>query len=79
MNNLERDAAQLKRLKLKLAINKRLSRWGRIYATALTYQVKCTDRELFNEVVEEMAAEGLLRKEIGPNRAVTLVRVCPEN
>jgi hypothetical protein len=73
--NLHDDELQLERLKLKLAINKYLKKWGKQYAVTLKQQLRCDKAELFNEMVDELAAEGLLVKETGRNGGLILVRI----
>jgi hypothetical protein len=71
--SLEQDAMQLRRLKLKLAVNRKLANRRKMWANDCRLQVRCNDRELFASVVEEMVAEGLVTKEIGRNGALSLV------
>ncbi len=59
MSNLLNDELQLERLKLKLAINKYLKKWCKQYAVTLKQQLRCDKPELFNEIVDELAAEGV--------------------
>jgi len=75
MSNVLNDALQLERLKLKLAINKYLERWGKQYAMTLKQQVRCDNLALFLEMVEQLAAEGLLAKETGRNGGLILARI----
>jgi hypothetical protein len=70
--SLQDDEIQLKRLKLKLAINKQLRQWGRYYTNALRLQMRF-DEDLYASVVDEMEREGMLLKEQGRNGAVILV------
>jgi hypothetical protein len=67
------DELQLKRLKLKLAINKYLLKWGKEYSSHLFHTLRAGDLTLFNTIVDEMAAEGMLTKQTGPQSAVILV------
>ncbi len=73
MSNLLNDEIQLERLKLKLAINKYLRKWGKEYANTLGHKTRCDNLELFTAVVEEMYAAGMLTKELGHNSALILV------
>jgi hypothetical protein len=75
MSNLHDDELQLVRLKLKLAINKYLKKWNKQYAVTLKQQLRCDKLELFNEMVDELAAEGMLVKETGRNGGLILVRI----
>ncbi len=70
--SLHDDERQLKRLKLKLAINRYLLKWGRQYANQLRLQMRF-DEDLYTSVVDEMFAEGMLTKAAGRNGAVILV------
>ncbi len=64
-----------KRLKLKLAINKYLHKWGKDYANQAFHVIKSCggDLEFFNSVVAEMESEGMLSRETGKAGAVILV------
>ena len=73
MNKLQTDQAQFERLKLKLAINKYLFKWGKDYAVQVHNKNPWASDELFNSVVEEMAAEKMLLKETGRNGGLILV------
>ena len=74
MNNLQNDELQLKRLKLKLGINRLLNKWGRAYASNLACQLQATDDlDFYNSVVDEMEAQGMLKREIGGRGALILV------
>jgi hypothetical protein len=73
--NLHDDELQLERLKLKLAINKYLKKWSKQYAVTLKQQLRCDKPELFNEMVDELAAEGMLVKETGRNGGLIVVRI----
>jgi hypothetical protein len=75
MSDLSNDALQLERLKLKLAINKYLERWGKQYAMTLKQKLRCDNLALFIEIVEQLAAEGLLAKETGRNGGLILERI----
>jgi hypothetical protein len=79
MSNLLNDEIQLERLKLKLAINKYLKKWSKQYAVTLKQQLRCDKPELFNEMVDELAAEGMLVKETGRNGGLILVRIAMGN
>lgn len=74
MSNLQNDALQLERLKLKLAINRYLRSWGKQYAVTIGHKLRCDNLELFSAVVDEMESEGLLTKETGRNGALIIVR-----
>ncbi len=63
----------LKQLKLKLAINKYLCKWGKDYATQVFQVVHCTDIALYHSVVDGMEREGMLTKERGKQGASILV------
>jgi len=71
--NLHDDEIQLKRLKLKRAINRHLKKWGKEYASQLYAQLRCDDPTFFNSVLDEMCADGILTKEDGRNGALILV------
>jgi hypothetical protein len=71
--SLHDDEIQLKRLKLKLAINKYLLKWGKEYSSHLFYTLRAGDLTVFNAVVDEMEREGMLTKQTGPQSAVILV------
>jgi hypothetical protein len=71
--SLHDDEIQLKRLKLKLAINRHLKRWGKDYANVICHQLRCDDPTFFNSVLGEMCADGMLTKEDGRNGALILV------
>ncbi len=75
MSNLPNDELQLERLKLKLAINRYLKKWSKQYAVTLKQQLRCDKPELFNEMVDELAAEGMLVKETGRNGGLILSRI----
>ena len=75
MSNLRSDEFQLERLKLKLAIKKYLKKWSKQYAVTLRQQLRCDKPELFHEIVDELAAEGMLVKETGRNGGLILVRI----
>jgi len=79
MSNLLNDELQLERLRLKLAINKYLKKWSKQYAVTLKQQLRCDKTELFNEIVDDLAAEGMLVKETGRNGGLILVRIAAEN
>jgi hypothetical protein len=79
MSNLHDDELQLERLKLKLAINKYLKKWGKQYAVTLKQQLRCDKPELFNQIVDELAEEGMLVKETGRNGGLILARIAVEN
>jgi hypothetical protein len=79
MSNLLNDELQLERLKLKLAINKYLKKWSKQYAVTLKQQLRCDKPELFNEMVDELAAEGMLAKETGRNGGLILARIAVGN
>jgi hypothetical protein len=71
--SLHDDEIQLRRLKLKLAINKYLLKWGKEYSSHLFYTLRAGDLTVFNAVVDEMGREGMLTKQTGPQSAVILV------
>ncbi|MBZ5687212.1 MAG: hypothetical protein LAP86_19495 [Acidobacteriia bacterium] len=71
--SLQDDVRQFERLKLKLQINKYLLKWGKEYSSHLFYTLRAGDLTFFNAVVDEMAAEGTLTKQTGPQSAVILV------
>ena len=71
--SLHDDEMQLKHLKLKLAINKYLLKWGKEYSSHLFYTLRAGDLTVYNAVVEEMEREGMLAKQTGPQSAVILV------
>lgn len=71
--SLHSDELLLKRLKLKLAINKYLLKWGKEYSSHLFYTLRAGDLTLYTAVVEEMTTEGMLTKQTGPQSAVILV------
>ena len=75
MSNLHDEELQLERLKLKLAIKKYLKKWGKQYAVTLKQQLRCDKPELFNEMVDELAADGMLVKETGRNGGAILARI----
>jgi len=77
--NLHDVELQLERLKLKLAINKYLKKWSKQYAVTLKQQLRCDKPELFDEMVDELAAEGMLVKETGRNGGLILVEIAVEN
>jgi hypothetical protein len=77
MTNLDSKQAQYEELKLMLAINKYLGKWGKQYAVQ-TRNIFNAPQELFDQVVDQMAADGLLRKETGRNGALILVHSLPE-
>ena len=79
MSNLLNYELQLERLKLKLAINKSLKKWGKQYAVTLKQQLRCDKPELFNEILDELAAEGMLAKETGRNGGLILLRIAVGN
>jgi uncharacterized protein YqgQ len=66
------DEIQLKRLRLKLAINKHLKRWGKDYANVIYHQLRCDDPTFFNSVLNEMCTDGMFTKEDGRNGALIL-------
>jgi hypothetical protein len=74
MSNLVKDQAQFERLKLKLAIIRHSRKRSKDFARAIYLRLYCQSQELFDSVVEELCAEGLLRKETGRNGALSLVR-----
>lgn len=71
--SLHDDEIQLKRLKLKLAINKYLLKWGKEYSSHLFYTLRAGDLTVYSAVVDEMEREGMLTKQTGPQSAVILV------
>ena len=71
--SLHDDEMQLKHLKLKLAINKYLLKWGKEYSSHLFYTLRASDLTVYNAVVDEMTAEGMVTKQTGPQNAVILV------
>lgn len=71
--SLHDDEIQLKRLKLKLAINKHLLKWGKEYSSHLFYALRAGDSTVFNSVVDEMEQQGMLTKQAGSQNAVILV------
>jgi hypothetical protein len=71
--SLRDDEIQLKRLKLKLSINRYLLKWGKQYANQLYFMLRCDDLEFYESVVAEMVVEGLLTKSLGSKGAVILV------
>jgi hypothetical protein len=79
MSNLHDDELQLERLKLKLAINKYLKKWSKQYAVTLKQQLRCDKPELFNEIVDQLAAGGMLVKETGRNGGLILLRTAVGN
>jgi len=79
MSDLRSDELRLERLKLKLAINKYLKKWSKQYAVTLKQQLRCDKPDLFNEIVDELAAEGTLVKETGRNGGLILVRIVVED
>ncbi len=62
-----------KQLKLKLAINKYLRKWGKDYANQVFHVLKCDDLVFFNSVLNEMESEGMFTRETGRGGAVILV------
>jgi|SRR5580698_3688906 hypothetical protein len=74
--NLQVEAEQLVRLKLKLGINRYLSAGrGERYLVAVANNFSTTaSKEIFDSVVGEMEREGLLRKVIGRQGGVILAR-----
>jgi hypothetical protein len=64
-----------RQLKLKLAINRYLCKWGKDYANQAFHVIKSSggDVGFFNSVVDEMEREGMLVKETGKAGAVILV------
>jgi hypothetical protein len=74
---LEQDVTQLRRLKLKLAVNRTLTKMLKMYASDLRCQLQCDDKELFISVVDELTAEGLLIKENGRSGALILMHATP--
>jgi hypothetical protein len=72
MNWIERDTIQLTKLKTKLAINRHMRKWHRDYASQIPSVLR-VDSALAAEVIEEMAAEGLLTKEISSRGALVIV------
>lgn len=71
--SLHDDELQLKRLKLKLAINKHLLKWGKEYASQLFYALRAGDLAVFDSVVDEMERERMLTKQPGQRNSVILV------
>jgi hypothetical protein len=71
--SLHEDEIQLKRLKLKLSINKYLLKWGKEYSSQLFHALRAVEPDLFDGVVEEMVSQGMLTKQTGPQNAVILV------
>jgi hypothetical protein len=71
--SLHDDEMQLKRLKLKLAINKYLLKWGKEYSSHLFYTLRAGDLAVYNSVVDEMERETMLTKQTGSQSAVILV------
>jgi hypothetical protein len=71
--SLHDDELQLKRLKLKLAINKHLLKWGKEYSSHLFHALRAGDLAVYNSVVDEMEREGMLNKQTGSQSAVILV------
>lgn len=71
--SLHDDEIQLKRLKLKLAINKQLRKQGKMYASQVFHFLRCGDPDFFAGVVEEMSLEGMLNKETSGHGALILV------
>jgi hypothetical protein len=78
-SNLQAEAEQLVRLKLKLGINRYLSAGrGERYLKAVEHNFSAiAPKEVFDSVVEEMEREGLLRKTTGAQHAVILARCTP--
>jgi hypothetical protein len=72
-HRLEKDAAQLQKLRVKLAINKHLFKWRRDYASQIPNVFVWAKPEAIAEVIEEMAAEDLLTKEISTRGALVIV------
>ncbi len=71
---MSNDAVLLQRLTIKLAINKRLFQWGRLYISQVANALPSwTPAEMIDEVVDEMAADGLLIKETSPRGKLILV------
>ena len=71
--SLHDDEIQLRRLKLKLAINKHLLKWGKEYSSHLFHALRAGDLTVYNAVVDEMEREGMLTKQAGSQSAVILV------
>src|SRR5678816_809114 len=49
------------------------------YAVTLKQQLRCNKPELFNQIVDELAEEGMLVKETGRNGGLILARIAVEN
>jgi hypothetical protein len=63
----------LKQLKLKLAINKYLAKWGDDYSTNVFGVTRVvTDLDLYHSVVDEMEREGMLIKKRSKLKALIL-------
>lgn len=71
--SLQDDEIQLKRLKLKLAINRYLLKWGKAYANQLQHILRCEDPAFYISVLDEMHAAGMFTKEMGGLGALILV------
>jgi hypothetical protein len=71
--SIQDDEIQLKRLKLKLAINRYLRTWGKQYSNKLQHMLRCDEPAFYESVVAEMVVEGLLTKSVGYLGAVILV------
>ena len=78
-SNLQAEAEQLVRLKLKLGINRYLAAGrGERYLVAVANNFSTTaSKEVFDSVVAEMEREGLLRTVIGRQGGVILARCVP--
>jgi hypothetical protein len=73
MANLQHEEQLFKKLQIKLAINRYLRKWNKQFAQQLFHIVRCDDPALYGLVLDEMASEGLIVKEIGPRGALTVV------
>jgi hypothetical protein len=72
-HRLEKDVAQLHKLKIKLAINKHLLKWRRDYASQIPSVFAWARADMITEVIEEMATEDLLTKEVSSRGALIIV------
>jgi hypothetical protein len=77
--SLHDDEIQLKRLKLKLAINRYVLKWGKQYANQLYYMLRCDDMDCYQDVLAEMCVSGMLTKTLGRNGGLILLRIAVGN
>jgi hypothetical protein len=69
---LQDNELLFKQLKLKLSINKYLSKWGNDYSTNVFNFVHCIDVDFFHSVVDQMEREGMLVKERNERKTLIL-------